>query len=184
MVKIFSIFALLFFILITPKQIFAEEKTSVPSANLGAIEVNQGRDTRGIALKKYLEKNDSPLASFAYIMVEEADKNAIPWDLVAAISGTEGTFGKFEPSPTCNNTWGWGIYGTNVMCFPSYTEAIQTISKELRTRFIDQYRCRNIEDIGKFYASSDMWATHTRWFAHQIEEFKANYDRQSLSISL
>lgn len=183
--KIICIFAFLFFILIAPTQIFAEEKTSISSANLGIIQSNyQGKDTRGVALQKFLEANDSPLAPFALLMVEEADKNSIPWDLLASIAGTEGTFGKFQPTPTCNNTWGWGVFGNNVLCFSSYEEAIKTISKELRIRYMDKYGCKNIDELGKFYAASNMWATHTHWFATQIEQFKANYDRQSLSISL
>lgn len=182
--KFIIFFALLIFLLNNPTQISAEEKTSNSSANLEDAISIQGKDTRGIALQKYLQEMDSPLAPYADLMIQEADKNSIPWDLVAAISGTEGTFGKFQPTPTCNNTWGWGIFGNNTLCFNSYIEAIQTISKELKTRFMDKYGCKTIEDIGKFYASSNTWAQHTTWFMHKIEDYKENFDRQYLSISL
>ena len=181
--KIFTIFTLLFFLVLKPAYASTNEKTSDSSATFGDIQLAKRDDTRALVLQKYLENNDSPLAPFATLMVEEADKYALPWTLVAAIAGTEATF-KFEPSANCHNEWGWGIYGSNVLCFPSYGEAIQTISKELRTRFIDRYGCQNVEDIGKFYASSPLWATHTAWFIKQIETYKTTYDRQYLSISL
>lgn len=181
---IIAIFGAFLCFLLMPSTSFAQEVTSQPSASFADINAVQKADDRAQVLQKYLTFHESPMAPFASDFVTQADLNHIPWHLLAAIAGTESTFGQHEPTLDCHNGWGFGIYGKNVLCFPSYSEAIKTISRTLRDQYIDKYGARDVYDIGKFYAASPTWGQHTAYFMHDIEEFKQQYELNSLSISL
>ena len=181
---IISIIGVILCFLFTPVASHAQEITARPSASFADIIDVQKADNRIEVLQKYLELHNSPMAPFASDFVLQADINHIPWHLVAAIAGTESTFGQHEPSSTCHNGWGFGIYGNNVLCFPSYSVAIKTISRALREQYIDKYGARDVYGIGKYYAASPAWGNHTSYFMHDIEAFKKEYELNSLSISL
>lgn len=179
------IFALIFFSFLSTsamKAFAAEgEKSSQPSATFAAILEAQSVDNRAFALEKYLEAQDSPLAPYASVFVHEADKNGLPWNFVAAISGTESSFGKVAP---CNNFYGFGIYGTHMLCFNSIEDGIKTVSQALRDRYINGWGCQTVAEIGSYYAASNEWAGHTQYFMNEIEAFRAKLDTQALPISL
>jgi hypothetical protein len=180
-----GIISLLIFTLCSlfPSLSFAQE-ISHSSASFADIVQAQQEDDRVVVLKKFLQSHNSPMASNAEDFVIQADINHIPWHLVAAIAGTESTFGQHEPTSTCHNGWGYGVYGTNVLCFPTYTDAIKTISKALRDVYIDKFGATDVYGIGKYYAASPTWGDHTSFFMHQIEDFKQEYEASALPISL
>lgn len=151
------------------------------SASFAAILKTQTEDTRVEALRSYLKSMDSPLEAYAADYVNEADKNSLPWDLVISIAGTESSLGKAEP---CNNSYGFGVYGDNMLCFTSVKEGIATVSKALKERYIDGWHCKDIDEIGKYYAASNTWSMHTKYFMGQIEDYKVKYDQETLHISL
>ncbi len=164
---------------------FADEKASGSSATFADITtVTQSQDSRAKVLKIYLDQHNSPLAEYADFFVQQADINHIPWTLVPAIAGTESTFGQQVPWETCNNAWGYGIYGSQTLCFPSYREAIKTISKAIREQYMDKWGATDVYDIGRFYAASPTWADHTLFFMNQIQELQMQLTMQSLPISL
>ncbi len=175
---VLTIFSLLLFKF--PQPISADTQNSNFRAVLTSSDTS---DYRAMALKSFLEKNNSPLAPYAFYMVNKADQYAIPWDLLAAISGTESTWATAEPA-NCYNAWGFGIYGDQTRCFNSYEEAIDTISKSIRTDYIDKGGCRYVDDIGRMYASSPYWADHTKGFMQQIEDYAESYKIYSLPISM
>src|SRR5579864_7356164 len=151
------LFVFIFLLILTwslPTNVFADEMSSVKSANFADINTGQKQDHRIEILKKYLEHMQSPLAPYARDFIVQADAYNLPWSLVAAISGTESTFGKAVPA-NCNNAWGFGIYSDQTTCFDSYPQAIQTVSKSLRENYINKWGSRNVEDIGRYYAASD-----------------------------
>lgn len=180
---IITILFALFLSFFTASSAFAQEKASGSSATFAGLLLSEQQDDRAVVLRKYLEQQHSPLAPLAEVFVSQADLYQIPWDLVAAISGTESTFGQQVP-PNCNNAWGFGIYGTNRLCFPTYREAIKTISRSLKEQYIDKWGATDIYSIGHLYAASPTWGNHTSYFANQIEEFKLQFESQSLPISL
>ncbi len=174
----------LFFSLIFASTVSADEvKSSRSSANFAADTTAQRIDTRALALQKYLEAHNSPLAQYAGVFVKEADANRLPWDLVVAITGTESTFGQEAPY-NCNNFYGFGIYGNNTLCFGSVEEGITAVSKSLRETYMDKWECETVADIGRLYAASPAWSGHTQYFMNQIEAYKDFYDQEHLPISL
>lgn len=161
----------------------AETKYAGASAQLASIKQPKLQDERAIALKKYLELWNSPLASYSATFVENADKYNLDWRLVAAISGLESQFGKQIPYNSYN-AWGWGIYGDHVMRFNSWDEAISTISQGLRERYLRDKEESDPYFIGPTYAASPTWAVRVDYFMQRIGEYKIANDREVLSISI
>ncbi len=182
-----NIFVYLFlFIIITlsnSDNVYAAEISAGSSAALLKPLSEKAPDSRAKILKDFLEKYNSPLVPFAADFVEIADKYDLDWKLVAAISGVESTFGQQIPYDSFNG-WGWGIYGTNMIRFSSWTEGIETVSEGLRTNYINKWRATDVYEIGRFYAASPTWAQRVSYFMKKIDEFKDQKLAQSLSISL
>lgn len=168
-------------IILTPRA-YAAENSAGPSADLSKPVIANGADTRAKILKEYLEQYKSPLAPFAVIFVEIADKYNLDWRLVTAISGVESTFGREIPYDSFNG-WGWGVYGNNVIRFSSWKEGIETVSKGLRENYIDK-GAYGIYQIGVIYAESPNWASKVNYFMKKIDEFKSQNEIDNLPISL
>ncbi len=128
-------------------------------------------DQRVQHLKKFLASYHSPLASEAGHFVQEADRLNLDWKLVAAIAGTESTFGKQVPAGSFN-AWGWGIptgaqWG---VAFVDWKGGITTVSEGLRYNYVDR-GAKTVDQIGRIYAASPAWANHVRFFINKIETF-------------
>ena len=177
---------ILFFVVLSayifvPK-VFAEN-SSRSSAVLADSRTSALSDIRVKILKEFLESYNSPLAPFAEDFVNTADTYNLDWRLVAAISGVESTFGHQIPQGSYNG-WGWGVYGNNVIYFPSWKDGIQTISKGLRERYMDGRGATNVYEIGRTYAASPAWASHVENYMNRISDFTLLNPQNSLSISL
>lgn len=155
---------------------------SAPEATQAAV---VKYDYRTDALKQYLRKYDFTLANESKTFIDEADANDIDWKLLASIAGVESTFGQQVPV-NCNNAWGFGIYANHTKCFPSYNEAIKTISKAIRKQYIDTWGDNDIYAIGHDYAASPTWAYKVNYFMNGIDEFYLKYvnNHKTLPISL
>ena len=176
-------FLLLALFLLAPHSALAQEKASQPSATFADILKNKVADDRAKVLKDYLTIHNSPLAPYANAFVRDADEYNIDWKLVAAISGVESTFGQAQPID-CNNSWGYGIYGSNRLCFSSYYEAIHTISQALREKYMDGWGAQDVYGIGHLYAASPTWADRVTYFMEDMDEFRQENTNPPLSISL
>jgi len=179
---IITILFVLLWSLVTPNA-FADEKASRSSATFAGLLSTQQGDDRVVVLRKYLEQQHSPLAPLAEVFVSQADLYQLPWNMVAAMTGTESTFGQAVPI-NCNNPLGFGIYTNHMTCFPSYREAIKTVSKSLREDYLNKWKASDVYEIGHIYAASPTWGDHTSYFMNQIEAFKLQFESQSLPISL
>lgn len=124
---------------------------------------------RAVILYNFLDKYNSPLKVYSRDFVEKADQYNLDYRLVAAISGVESTFAQQLPYNSYN-AWGWGIYGTNMIYFKSYPEAIGTISKSLREDYINKWGAKDVYQIGRFYAASPTWAQRVVYFMSKIED--------------
>jgi hypothetical protein len=170
----------MFFIAVQP--LFAQENAG-NSAQTFVNPTDKLLDKRPKVLKQFLELYNSPLAEYADVFVQEADKNNIDWRLVASIAGVESTFALHLPANSYN-AWGWGIFGTNVHYFESYEDAIKTISKGLREDYMNKWKATNVYEIGRIYAASPTWAQRVTYFMNKIEEFDNKTTTISLSITL
>ncbi len=160
--RLFPIILLLFVVL-------AKEPEAGSAARLtfGQILHDERIDT----LRAYLSMHNSPLAGEAPHFISEADRLGLDWKLVAAIAGTESTFGKHVPSGSYN-AWGWGVPtgAQSGITFGSWKQGITTVSEGLKYRYIDRGAV-TVEHIGRIYAASPRWAGNVRFFLNKIEEF-------------
>ena len=138
-----------------------------------------GFDPRAIQMNIVLEKYNSPMVGLEKELIAAAELYDLDWTLMAAIAGTESSFGKRMPA-NCINPYGWGIYGDNKLCFKDFVDAAQAVSKGLGTK----YNTNSIETIARTYnkVSTEGWITHTRFFMNKIKT--AGIPVQELPITL
>lgn len=129
------------------------------------------RDERVDTLRGYLASHNSPLVPESAHFVAEADRLGLDWKLVAAIAGTESTFGKHVPGDSYN-AWGWGIPtgAQSGIAFTSWKQGITTVSEGLAGRYIARGAV-TMDEIGRIYAASPRWAGNVRFFMNRIEAF-------------
>jgi hypothetical protein len=168
---------------VLPNPAVASQKTSASSAAFTRLNSVQVRDNRAQILQKYLEQYDSPLAGSAQTFVSEADRYNLDWKLVVSIAGVESWYGRMVP-PYSYNGWGYGVYGANVRYFSSWDDAIQTISYDLREKYMNEWGATDISSIGRIYAADPAWATKVTYFMGKLDAFQASYVDTRLSISL
>lgn len=141
------------------------------------------RDERVDTLRAYLTAHNSPLVGESAHFIAEADRLGLDWKLVAAIAGTESTFGKHVPTGSYN-AWGWGIPtgARSGIAFGNWKQGITTVSEGLKYRYIDRGAV-TVEHIGRIYAASPRWAGNVRFFLNKIETF-APEDSDFLEVTL
>jgi len=129
-------------------------------------------DERIARLEAFLASYDSPLVGEARTFVEEADEHSLDWKLVAAIAGTESTFGKQIPAGSFN-AWGWGIPtgAQSGIGFDSWKHGIAVVSEGLAKNYFGR-GAETIYDVGWIYAANgNSWGNHTIYFLDKIQDF-------------
>jgi len=167
----FSLLILLFSLLALPAH--AAEKIAGASAALGiekeSTHASSEEQTSYIikkeAIKKVLERNNSPLASSVDSFIETCKTYRIDCYLLPAIAGLESSFGKYT-SQGSYNPFGWG---GGFIIFADWDEAIFSVGKGLRNNYMDK-GATSIEAIGTVYAASPTWAVRINSFIQQFRE--------------
>jgi len=138
-----------------------------------------GYDPRILQMRVVLEKYNSPMVGLEDKLISTAEKHGLDWTLMAAIAGTESSFAKRMPYQ-CNNPYGWGVYGTNKICFESLEASIDGVA----TGLAKKYNISSLETIAYTYnkVSTESWINHTRFFMNKIKN--AEIPVSSLPISL
>lgn len=136
-------------------------------------------DLRPAQMRAVLTQYNSPMIGLEEELIALAEANGLDWTLLAAIAGTESSFGKRMPDK-CLNPYGWGIYGDHKLCYNSFEEAASAVATGLSTR----YNTTSLEAIATTYnsVSTEGWLRHTRFFVNKIKN--APVPVQSLSITL
>lgn len=181
----FSLIATLFIVIFAFLQsaAMASASTAGSSAILAYTKTEKPEDNRAKILEDYLNKYDSPLAPYAKIFIEEADKNNLDWKLVVSIAGNESYFGHLIPFYSYN-AWGYGVYGNNVRNFYSWENGIEVVSNAIRTDYINTWGAQDVYEIGSFYAEDPLWANKITHYMTELEEFESKKSNTYLSISL
>lgn len=162
---------ILFLLIFSLTLLFASEKrVEAKQAEFSAMLKNEslgipGADRRLEVLKKFLNDYRSPLAPYAGVFIEIADKYDVDWKIVPAITGVESTFGRHIPFNSYN-AYGWcnGNYS-----FKSWEESIEIVTSTLKKKYID----RGLDTpykIGPVYAPpSTTWAGKVDYFMKKID---------------
>ena len=122
-------------------------------------------DNRITVLQNYLLKHNSPLITYAPLIIEKSDQYKLfDWRLITAIAGVESTFGKHIPVNSYN---AWGIANGNYY-FSSWEEAIDYVSNLLKTKYVDK-GLNSIDKIAPVYAPpSRTWSYKVKYFIREI----------------
>lgn len=89
-------------------------------------------DIRALKLRTYLQDRKSPLAPYAELIIQEADKYGLDWTKTVAISCLESACGHKLPNGSHN---AWGLGGSKFIYFDSWEESIGYVSKLLGTKY-------------------------------------------------
>lgn len=134
-------------------------------------------DAKVEKLNAVLTRYKCPMAGLGNVFVEEANRNDIPFWLVAAISFQESSCGKNTPDhpdvEETYNAWGWGVWGANVKQFDSWEHGIRVVSKYMG----DKFYSKGVSDtcqIMEIYTppSNGSWCEGVKFFGDMIENYK------------
>jgi hypothetical protein len=123
----------------------------------------------------YFKKYKSPMLESSSNLVEIARKYEIDPLLLVAIAQCESNLGKKMP-PDCHNPFGWGIHSKGTLCFTTWEEGYEAISKGLRSNYFDKGRSKP-EDIMEMYTPASLekggsWAKCVSKFMGQLGDLK------------
>lgn len=120
-------------------------------------------------LTEFFSKYKSPLAKYSKLIVDTADKYDIDYRLIPAIAMQESTLCK-KIIANSHNCWGFGIYGKKVTKFPSFDEAIETVTKTLAHNYIQKGLQEPDEIMSKYTPSNNgEWAENVSFIMEKIE---------------
>lgn len=142
------------------KETKIEKSFTIQYKNVNRVEV----------LRKFLEKYNSPLVGEAETFVRVADNFELDYRLLPAISCMESTCGKFLV-PGTYNAWGWGIYGSNVIRFSSWEEAIEKVGEGIFKGYVKK-GLDTPEKMSPVYTPPNpiKWGNGVRFFMNQMDE--------------
>lgn len=147
-------------------QVYASLPANVPSVSGSVL----GADARGEMVRQYLAQYDSPLEPYSDFIVQMADKYGLDYRLLTAIARKESGLGKRIPSSDCLNGWGWGIHSAGTLCFDTWEEGIETVSKGLKENYIDQGLVTPVDIMSKYNPGSPdgIWAEDVQYYLDQM----------------
>jgi hypothetical protein len=110
---------------------------ALPKFETTVFEDIEHADARTKIIENFFKTYKSPLSDKAPVFIAVADKYQLDWRLLPAISMQESNGGK-RIIKNSNNPFGYGIYGSLVLKFVSWEEAIERVGKALREDYLDQ----------------------------------------------
>ncbi len=130
-------------------------------------------DARGILLTQFLTEHKSPMAPYADVIVQEADKNGIDFRLVVSIAMCESNLGKRMPSKDSFNAWGISVYTgqQSGATFKDWPSAIGWVSKYMKERYFDK-GLTDLKEIGSVYAPPSVNTGHS--WSNCVESFSSS----------
>jgi len=180
MAPIVFVFVLLYLVSVSHSNnsqlLYANSKTTdafsyaaLPSDTVGFSDDIVEKEGRTETVRQFLAKYNSPLETYAYDIVQIADKYDLDFRLIPAIAMQESNLCKKIPLGS-HNCWGFGIYGGKVTRFENYPEAIETVTKTLATKY-KQNGLVTPEEIMSMYtpSSNGSWARSVNHFMAKMQ---------------
>lgn len=143
--------------------------SSLPDVQAGVSGSAQVKDARVEITKQYLEEYQSPLAPYAQFLVEKAEENDLDFRLLTAIAQQESNLCKRIPEGTYN-CWGWGIHSAGTLGFESFEQAIDVVSRGLKTDYVDLGYSTPEEIMSKYtpHSPEGAWAKGVTQFLEEM----------------
>lgn len=126
-------------------------------------------DSRSDNLRNFFRKYRSPLYDSADFIVKISDTYHFDYRLLPAIAMQESTLCKYIPENS-HNCWGYGIYGSLVLKYSSYNEAIEAVAKDLKSNYLDKGYTTPELIMSKYTPRSPgSWARSINFFITSLE---------------
>lgn len=134
-------------------------------------------DSRAELINSVFEKYNCPMAGLGEKFVAEADKNEIPYWIVASIAFQESSCGKKVPivgGQSSFNAYGYGVWGNNITMFDSWEHGIEVMSRYMHKMFFSK-GTDDLCEIMKTYTppSEGSWCEGVEFFKKEITEFQS-----------
>jgi hypothetical protein len=175
------------FVVIKPQIVLAsideiEVSGSAQTDNPIKNEFNDFKKIRKEKIVRFLKSMNSPFIDEIDEIIEAAEGCGMKPELIIAISGVESTFGKQYPIWS-NNPLGWGIYGDQILSFPSLGKAFEAASCGIAKKYPKDSQ-ENIEGLGVIYngVTPTSWSSKVRYFLKKIDSF--NPTTETLMVTL
>jgi hypothetical protein len=143
---------------------------------LGTSTINlYGMDSRAKKIEGVFRAYNCPMRGTGEFIVEQADKNGIPYWIIPAIAFQESMCGKITPERAgveSYNAWGWAVYGGNAKFFNNYEHGIKVVSEYMSNRFFKQGITEPC-DIMRIYTppSKGSWCRGVNYFGDKIKNY-------------
>lgn len=143
---------------------------------------NNSKKIQKEKIVRFLKSMNSPFIEEIDEIIEAAEKCEMKPELIIAISGVESTFGKQYPIWS-NNPLGWGIYGTQILSFPSLGKAFEAASCGIAKKYPKDAQ-ENIERLGTIYngVTPTEWSSKVRYFLKKMETYNPSTETLSITI--
>lgn len=166
--KLILIPALLIFLLLRPKSVSALSvagNSATMQSNYISGEGSLYILKKRLAIRKVLEKYNSPLADNTDAFISTCMQYNLNCYLLPSITGLESSFGQFI-WPGSYNPFGWG---RGYIPFASWSAGIDTVGKGLRENYLNK-GADSVEKIAPIYSESKTWAPRVESFMDSFAE--------------
>jgi len=159
-----------------------ETEMSQSASKEKPITSNDENEMRKSKLVSFLKKHQSPFIEEIDEIISVSQNCGVKPELMIAISGVESTFGQNYPVWS-NNPLGWGIYGNQILSFPSLGKAFEAAACGIAQKYPADIQ-ENIERLGVIYngVTPTAWSSKIRFFLKKIEESSPNVSSLALDI--
>lgn len=131
-------------------------------------------DGKATIIQQFLALQRSPLSPHAQKIVDEAEKYDLDWRLTTAICMVESNCGKSIPEGS-HNAWGWAIHSSYTKYFENWEQAIETVTRGLKTDYIDRGLLTPDQIMTRYCPLSidkgGTWAKSVEYFMWELENF-------------
>ncbi len=149
-------------------------ETNRPLSSLVADNQQSDLDAKAKKIDTYFFKHNLPMAGHGKQLVLSAEKNDLPWSLVAAISMQESTGCKFI-IPETNNCFGWG--GGKIK-FDSVDDGIEKIAEAIAGNNTDTSRYYDGKTLKERLRTYNGRAVHD--YAESVDRIMSQIEQQSI----
>lgn len=128
-------------------------------------------DGRAKIIEDFFKDYKTPLVGFSNIFIQVADKYQLDYRLLPSIAMQESNGGK-RVIENSYNPFGYGIYGTLVIRFKSWDEAIERVGRALKEDYLNQGLKTPYQIMAKYtppsLAKDGAWAKGVSSFMEEL----------------
>ncbi len=157
----------------TPTAAVISPDSNRPLSSLVTVNQQTDLDEKAQKIDAFFAERNLPMAGQGKKLVSAAEKNDLPWTLIASMAVIESTAGVHACPNDSNNVFGWNsCHGTK---FDSMDDAINTVAESIsgnRDATSKYYEGKKLKDILETYngRANPHYVKNILWVMDQIEQ--------------